>query len=103
MNFAQKAFPEIMSNSFIFDTELIVYAKRSKIQMKVVPVDWVENRPWGGSKILPFRVMLVLLANLAMLKASQINGQGFLSHRNTVVGRIINYRLNRHMRPLGPR
>lgn len=101
MDFARKAFPEIRSGGFLFDTELIVYAKRLKVQMKNVWVDWVENRPCGQSKIIPFRAMLTLVSDLAILRISQIMGKKLLAYKEVIMGEFMNYRLNKIHEAMG--
>ncbi|MCP8309256.1 MAG: glycosyltransferase [archaeon] len=101
MDFARKAFPEIRSDGFLFDTELIVHAKRSKVSMKNVWVDWVENRSWGASKIIPFRAMLTLVADLAILRISQIMGKKLLTYKEVATGKFMNHRSNKVYEAMG--
>jgi dolichyl-phosphate beta-glucosyltransferase len=94
MDFARKAFPDIRTDGFLFDTELIVYAKRSKVKMKKVCVDWADNRPRGQSRIAPLRTMLTLVADLAVLRISQIMGKELLTYEKTRMGKFVSYGLN---------
>jgi glycosyltransferase involved in cell wall biosynthesis len=94
MDFARKAFPEVRSDGFLFDTELIVHAKRSKVKMKNVCVDWVDNRPFGESKIAPLRATLTLFADLALLRISRIMGKELLTYEKARMGKFVSYGLN---------
>lgn len=95
MDFAREVFPKIRCDNFLIDTELIMHARRTKIPMEDVEVDWVENRPWGTSKIIPLRAMLTLAADLAILRISQMMGKKLLTFKEVETGKFMNYKLNK--------
>lgn len=92
MDFARRILPKIRCDGFLFDTELIVRARRMRIPVENASVDWVENRPRGASKIIPSRVALTLVADLAILRINQILGKELLTYNKVSEGEFTNYK-----------
>lgn len=101
MDFAREVLPRIRCDGFLFDTELIVQARRMKVPVESVRVDWVENRPWGTSKIIPLRAMLTFAADLTILRMSQIMGKKLLMYKEVETGGFTNYKLNKTYKVTG--
>lgn len=101
MDFAKRVLPKIRCDGFLFDTELIVHARRMNVPVENVSVDWVENRPGGTSKIIPLRAMLTLAVDLLILRMSQIKGSKLLTYKKGVAGQMTNYKLNKTLEATG--
>lgn len=94
-DFAKETLPKIRCDGFLFDTELIVRAKRMNVPIENIWVAWVENRPQNTSKIVPLRAILTLTADLAILRISQIMGKKLLTYKEVETGKFTNYKLNK--------
>jgi len=95
MDFARGVLPKVRCDGFLFDTELIVHAKRMKVLVENVRVDWMENRPRGTSKIIPFRAMLTLAVDLVILRIAQMMGKELLMYKKVETGGFADYKLNK--------
>jgi len=76
---AERVFPEIRTDHFAFDFELIARARSMKIPVESVEVNWAELRSDDDSRIPPFRTTIVMLVDLLMLRLSLIGGRNLLS------------------------
>jgi len=82
---AKKLFPKIRCDGFMFDTELIVHAKREGMQIVSMPIQWRELRR-SGSKIIPLRVALTMLADLVILRITSLFGRNILKLKQVEEG-----------------
>lgn len=91
---AQKVFPLIRSDGFLFDTELLVHSMRMNVRKEIIHMSWKENRPEGTSTIVPLRTIFTLLTDLFFLRVSSINGVTLLSLSECEIGEFKNVNLN---------
>lgn len=80
----------IRSDHFMFDAELIVNAKYHGIPVGVVEVDWLEHRSDGNSKVSSPRVILTMLADLALLRLRFLGPKSLLRLREMDAGSFTN-------------
>jgi hypothetical protein len=65
---ARRLVPKIKSNSYVFDTELIVAARKSGVPVRQVQVKWTDNRP-RKSNLKWVRTSFTMMKYIFMLKA----------------------------------
>jgi hypothetical protein len=65
---ARRLVPKIKSNSYVFDTELIVAARKSGVLVRQVQVKWTDNRP-RKSNLKWVRTSFTMMKYIFMLKA----------------------------------
>ena len=65
---ARRLVPKIKSNSYVFDTELIVAARKSGVPVRQVQVKWIDNRP-RKSNLKWVRTSFTVMKYIFMLKA----------------------------------
>jgi len=78
---AERLFPEIRTDHFAFDIELIARARSLRIPVEPVEVNWAELRSDEDSRIPPFRTTVVMLVDLLVLRLSLIGSRNLLSLR----------------------
>jgi len=66
---ARRLMAEIQNDGFVFDTELIVLARRLKVPVRRVLVKWADNRP-KRSNLKWVRASFAMMKDLFVLKAS---------------------------------
>ncbi len=66
---ARRLMAGIRNDGFIFDTELVVLARRLRMPVKRVPVKWADNRP-RRAHLKWVRTSFTMMKDLFMLKAS---------------------------------
>jgi glycosyltransferase involved in cell wall biosynthesis len=66
---ARRLMAEVQNDGFVFDTELIVLARRLKVPVKRVLVKWADNRP-RRSNLKWVRASFAMMKDLFVLKAS---------------------------------
>jgi len=76
---ARKVFSEVRSDTFLFDTDLIVNTRRLKIPVTAVEVDWMDPRVTGTSKVIPLRAALAMLIDLLALRLSIVHGRRIMA------------------------
>jgi len=83
---AKLLFQRIRCDGFLFDTELLVNAKRLKVPIATMPVKWEDHRPKGTSKVAPLKTMVTMLADLIILRLSRINGTEIIKLKKILNG-----------------
>ncbi|KAI8900202.1 nucleotide-diphospho-sugar transferase [Globomyces pollinis-pini] len=68
---AQKIIPNMHSEGWIFDIELLILAFRKGIPVREVPIDWQEVE---GSKMSLFRDGIIMVLNLLRIRLSYLFG-----------------------------
>jgi hypothetical protein len=51
-----------------FDTELIVWSKKTHLRLHTFPVHWKQTRTLGGSSIIPLRATVSMLLDVLVLR-----------------------------------
>lgn len=74
----KKILKEVKCDGFLFDTDLIVNAKRLHIPVKTVEVRWLDQRAERESKVRPSRTMITMLMDLFTLRLSFMFGRRLL-------------------------
>lgn len=86
---AERLFQRVRCNGFLFDTELLVNARRLKIPITIMPVKWEDHRPKGASKVVPFRTVVTMLADLIVLRLTRINGTEIIKLKKVLNGLFV--------------
>ena len=81
--------PYIRTDGLGFDTELIVWARRSKARISSMEVEWRQRRYEISSNIVPLRALVTMLADLLFLRITTLR-KGRALTRQTV-GRILDW------------
>jgi len=69
INALKRVIPNIQSNRWFFDTELIAFANRFNYKIKEIPVEWKENRyDTRKSKVNLFKESVKFFVNLVRLR-----------------------------------
>jgi len=68
---ARVLFERVEDNGFLFDTELILRAKKLGLPIKRIPVKWKERRPGGKLQLRPLTTMLKMGVGLITLVLRQ--------------------------------
>jgi len=68
---ARVLFERVEDNGFLFDTELILRAKKLGLPIKRIPVKWKERRPGGKLQLRPLTTMLKMGVGLVTLVLRQ--------------------------------
>jgi hypothetical protein len=68
---ARALFGQVADDGFLFDTELILRAKKSGLAVRRMPVRWRERRPGGRLKLRPFATTLKMATGLISLVLRQ--------------------------------
>lgn len=82
----------IRTDSLAFDTELLVWAKKSGLKILAADVNWEENRKGHVSNIVPARSVLTMLIDLFVLRVLSINGNSDRMLQRIPVGNILDAR-----------
>lgn len=77
---------EVRVDGFLFDTELVVAARRRRLPIHLVELPWVDRRAKGGSKVAPFRTALTMFIDLMALRASRVGERVLLPVAKRVDG-----------------
>jgi len=64
---ARLLFEQVEDNGFLFDTELILRAKKLVLPIKRIPVEWKERRPEGRLQLRPLTTTLKMGVGLIAL------------------------------------
>jgi len=75
---ARRVVEEVRSDGFLFDTSLIVNARRLGVPVEAVNVEWQDQRSKGESKIVPARTVLTMFMDLLALRLSLAFGKRLL-------------------------
>jgi glycosyltransferase involved in cell wall biosynthesis len=86
---ARKILDEVRTDGFLFDTEMIVNARRLRIPVRAMDVEWLDRRPIGGSKVIPFRAIATMLMDLIALRLSFIRTKKLLNLKTVRGGMFI--------------
>ncbi|MDG7044427.1 MAG: glycosyltransferase [Nitrososphaerota archaeon] len=62
----------IRTDGLGFDTELIVWAKRLKIRISNIEVEWRDSKYKISSNIIPLKALLTMLADLVVLRITTL-------------------------------
>jgi hypothetical protein len=92
-NVAGKILDEVRTDGFLFDTEMIVNARRLHIPVRAMDVEWLDRRPIGGSKVIPLRAIITMLMDLIALRLSFIHTRRLLNLKTAVGGMFIDENL----------
>jgi hypothetical protein len=68
---ARVLFEQVEDNGFLFDTELILRAKKLGLPIKRIPVEWKERRPGGRLQLRPLITTLKMGVGLIALVLRQ--------------------------------
>jgi len=68
---ARVLFEQVVDDGFLFDTELILRAKKFGLPIKRIPVNWKERRPGGRLQLSPLTTTLKMGVGLIVLVLRQ--------------------------------
>jgi hypothetical protein len=68
---AKMLFKRVIDSGFVFDTELILRAKKSGLPIRRIPVRWKEKRPKRRLQLKPLRTTLRMAVGLIALALRQ--------------------------------
>jgi glycosyltransferase involved in cell wall biosynthesis len=88
-NVAGKIMDEVRADGFLFDTEMIVNARRLHIPVRAIDIEWSDKRPIGGSKVIPLRAIVTMLMDLIALRFSFVHTKRLLNLKTVCGGMFI--------------